>query len=48
MSKVNAARKFVVALVGIAVTLGLLDEGLAQDIAGALTALVVYLVPNQG
>lgn len=46
MSKVNAARKFVVALVGIAVTLGLLDQGLAQDLAGAATALLVFLVPN--
>lgn len=46
MQKLNAARKFIVAAVGIAVTVGLLDQGIAQDVAAALTALAVFLIPN--
>ena len=41
-----AARKFVVAAVGLGVALGLLDEGLAQDVVGVATAILVYLIPN--
>lgn len=40
-------RKAVAAVVGAAVTLGLLDEGTAQDIVGAVTALLVFVVPNE-
>ena len=47
MTKLNAARKFVVALVGLAVTVGLLDQGLAQDVAAAATAILVFLIPNE-
>lgn len=46
MQKLTAVRKFIVAAVGIAVTVGLLDQGLEQDIVAALTALAVFLVPN--
>lgn len=38
--------KLIVAVVGIAVTLGLFDSGTAQTVAGALTALGVFLFPN--
>lgn len=44
---IKSVAKFVVAAVGVAVTLGLVDAGTAQDISGAITALLVYLVPNQ-
>lgn len=37
--------KFLVAAIGTAVTLGLLT-GTAQDVAGAITAALTYLVPN--
>lgn len=40
-------RKLVAAIVGIAVSIGLLDPGLAQDVTGAVTALLVFLVPNE-
>lgn len=46
MSKLNAARKAVVALAGVAVAFGLLDEGTAQDVVAVVTAVLVYLVPN--
>ena len=39
-------RKAIVAAVGIAVTLGLIDEGTAQDIVGVLTVVLTYLIPN--
>ncbi len=39
--------KFVVAAVGTAVTLGVLDPGLAQTIVGVLTAVGVYRVRNK-
>ena len=45
--KLRAIRKAIVAVVGLAVTLGLLDDGVAQDVAAILTALAVYLVPNE-
>ena len=38
--------KVIVAVTGLVVALGLLDEGTAQDVAGGVTALLVYLVPN--
>jgi hypothetical protein len=47
MDFVPSVAKFLVAAVGVAVTLGLLDPGVAQTVAGAVTALAVYLVPNQ-
>lgn len=40
--------KFIVAVAGLVVALGILDEETAQEIAAAVTALLVYLVPNQG
>ena len=43
----TAVDKFIVAAVGLAVTLGLVDSGTGQDIAGVLTAVAVYLVPNK-
>ncbi len=43
MTKYNKA---LVALVGVAVTLGLIDDGLAQDLIGLGTAVLVFLVPN--
>lgn len=42
----GAVRKFIVAAVGLTVALGFLDEGTAQDVVGVLTAVAVYLVPN--
>lgn len=44
--KIKRIRKAIVAVLGLAVTLGLLDDGTAQDIGGAVTAILVYLVPN--
>lgn len=38
--------KAIVAVAGLVVALGLLDEETAQEIAAAVTALLVYLVPN--
>lgn len=46
MSKYKAYRKFIVALVGLAITLGLVDSDIGQYIAGALTAAGVWLFPN--
>lgn len=42
----KAYRKAIVAAVGVAVALGLLDEGTAQDLVAAATAILVLLVPN--
>lgn len=39
-------RKAIVAAVGIAVTLGLIDEGTAQDVVGIATVILTYLIPN--
>ena len=44
--KLKSIRKAIVAIVGVAVAFGLLDEGTAQDVVGVLTAVLVYLVPN--
>ena len=44
--KITAYNKFIVALVGLAVTVGILDPGLEQDVVGALFALGVLLIPN--
>ncbi len=44
--KLSKIRKALVALAGVAVAFGLLDEGTAQDVVGVLTALLVYIVPN--
>ena len=46
MSKIRSIRKALVALAGVVVAFGLLDEGTAQDLVGVLTAILVYLVPN--
>ena len=46
MSLVSSVRKFIVAAVGLAVVLGVLDEGVAQDVVGVVTAIAVYFVPN--
>jgi hypothetical protein len=47
MSKITAYNKFIVAAVGLVVTLGYLDAGTAQNIGGVLTALSVWLFPNE-
>ncbi len=47
---VIAARKYaklIVAGVGLAVTIGVLDPGVAQTVVGVLTALGVYGVKNK-
>ena len=46
MEKVKIIRKAIVAVVGLAVTVGVLDSGIAQDVVAILTAVAVYLVPN--
>lgn len=38
--------KVIAAVAGLVVAVGLLDEGTAQDVAAAVTALLVYFVPN--
>lgn len=45
--KLKAYSKFIVAAVGLAVTLGVLDPGLEQNVAGLLTAVGVFLFPNE-
>jgi hypothetical protein len=47
MSRINEARKFIIAAVGIAVTVGVLDPSLEQDLVALLTAALVWLVPNE-
>ena len=44
--KLKSIRKALVALSGVAVAFGLLDEGAAQDVVAVLTAVLVYVVPN--
>jgi hypothetical protein len=44
--KVKAVRKFLVAAVGLAVAVGVLDSGVAADAVAVITAIAVYLVPN--
>ncbi len=46
MSKIRSIRKALVALAGVVVAFGLLDEGTAQDLVGVLTAILVYITPN--
>lgn len=43
---IGAVRKFLVAAVGVAVAFGLFDDETAQTIVGIITAVGVYLVPN--
>ena len=43
----KAYTKFIVALVGLIVTLGILDSDTAQAIGGVLTAAGVFLFPNE-
>jgi flagellar motor component MotA len=38
--------KAIAAVVGLVVSLGVLDQETAQEIGAAVTALLVYLVPN--
>lgn len=45
--KIKAYNKLIVAAIGLVVTLGVLDSGTAQSIAGVLTALGVFLFPNE-
>lgn len=47
MNRIKTIRKGLVALVGIAVAVGILEPGIAQDVVAVLTAVAVYLVPNQ-
>ena len=47
MSRINEYRKFIIAIIGIAVTVGVLDPSLEQDVVAAATALLVFLVPNE-
>lgn len=44
--KFKAIRKFIVAAAGVAVAFGVLEDGVAQDLVGVATAILVYLVPN--
>lgn len=44
---VKSIQKFLVAAVGLAVALGLLDPGTEQTVIGIVTAIAVYLVPNK-
>ena len=44
--KLKSVRKALVALAGVAVAFGLLDEGTAQDVVAVLPAVLVYVVPN--
>lgn len=44
---ITAIDKAIVAAVGLAVTVGLIDSDLGQIIASTLTALAVYLIPNK-
>ena len=43
---ISRYRKIIAAVAGLVVAVGLLDEGTAQDVAAAVTALLVYFVPN--
>jgi hypothetical protein len=43
----TAYNKFIVAAVGLTVSLGLLDPGLSRDIIALLTAAGVLLIPNR-
>lgn len=45
-AKIKAVRKFIVACAGIAIAVGLVDAQLGQAIVGAITAALVYFVPN--
>jgi hypothetical protein len=45
--RLNQYRKFIIAAVGIAVTVGVLDPSLEQDLVGLLTAALVLLIPNE-
>lgn len=46
MSKIASVRKFIAAAVGVVVAFGVLDAGTAQDVVGVLTAVAVYVIPN--
>lgn len=43
---VTSVDKFIVAAVGLAITVGLIDSDLGQIISSTLTALAVYAIPN--
>lgn len=44
--KLASVNKAIVALVGVVVAFGILDEGTAQSLVGVLTAVAVWAVPN--
>lgn len=46
MDRLKAVRKAIVAVVGLAVAVGVLDHGVQQDVVAVLTAAAVYLIPN--
>ena len=46
MDQITHIRKAIVAVVGLAVAVGILDSGMEQNVVAALTAAAVYLVPN--
>lgn len=45
-NRMSRYRKIIAAAVGLAVAVGVLDPGLEQDAVAVLTAIAVYLVPN--
>ena len=45
--KIKSVRKAIVAAAGVAVAFGLLDDETAQSVVGVLTALLVYIIPNE-
>lgn len=46
MERIGQIRKAIVAVVGLAVAIGVLDAGVEQDVVAVLTAAAVYLIPN--
>lgn len=44
---VRKTRKFIIAAVGLAVAVGVLDPGVGQDTVAVVTAIAVYLTPNE-
>ena len=44
--KLSAIRKFLFAAAGVVVAFGFVDDETAQAVVSALTAVLVYVVPN--
>jgi hypothetical protein len=40
-------RKFIIAAIGLAVTVGWIDSGAAEGLIAVATAALVWLVPNE-